>query len=130
VETGNPSACATVRCKWCVSAIALYGLYLSAIKCEGVTQLLINLIIRTRTRLISGVYLHTRHILVSGTGYGVIHATFSCQKLAVRIVLDSSAVVTTVNTRQLVLEVILIFRIIRLKSALHSYSTIRQKLNR
>jgi hypothetical protein len=39
--------------KWCKSAIALY---VSGIRCECVTQLLINPIIQNRTRLISGVY--------------------------------------------------------------------------
>jgi hypothetical protein len=31
---------------------------------------------------------HTSHILVSGSGYGLIYAAFLCQKLAARIVLD------------------------------------------
>jgi hypothetical protein len=61
VERENPSACAKVVCKWCKSEIALYGLYLNVIKSECVIQLLINPIIRTRTRLINGVYHHTRH---------------------------------------------------------------------
>jgi hypothetical protein len=38
METENPSACATVICKWCRSAISLYGLYLSVIKNECVTK--------------------------------------------------------------------------------------------
>jgi hypothetical protein len=46
VETGNPNACATMYCKVCKSATALYGLYLSVIKSECVTKLLINPIIR------------------------------------------------------------------------------------
>jgi hypothetical protein len=50
VETKNPSACATVECKVCKSAIALYCLYLNVIKSECVTEELINPIIRTRTR--------------------------------------------------------------------------------
>jgi hypothetical protein len=51
VETENPSACATVKCKVFKSAIALYGLYclyVSVIKRACVTKLLINSIIRTR----------------------------------------------------------------------------------
>jgi hypothetical protein len=55
METGNPSAFAVVNCNWCTSAIALYDLNFSVIKSECVTQLLINPIIRTRTRLISDV---------------------------------------------------------------------------
>jgi hypothetical protein len=39
----------------CISAIALYCLCVSVTKSECVTQLLINPIIRNRTRLISGV---------------------------------------------------------------------------
>jgi hypothetical protein len=50
MKTGNPSACATVSWKVCISAIALYCLYLSVIKKEYVTEVLINPIIRTRTR--------------------------------------------------------------------------------
>jgi hypothetical protein len=49
VERENPSACALVNCKLCKSAIALYCLYVSVIKSECVTKVLINLIIRTRT---------------------------------------------------------------------------------
>jgi hypothetical protein len=40
METENPSACATVDCKLCKSAIALYCLYLREI---------VNPIIRTRS---------------------------------------------------------------------------------
>jgi hypothetical protein len=50
VETKNPSACATVNCQVWKSAIALYCLYLIVIKRECVTKVLINPIIRTRTR--------------------------------------------------------------------------------
>jgi hypothetical protein len=49
----NPNACATVCCKLRKSATALY---LSVIKSERLTQLLINPIIPTSTRLISDVY--------------------------------------------------------------------------
>jgi hypothetical protein len=45
VETGNPSACAVVNWKVCKSAIALYCLYLSVIKRECVTNVLISPII-------------------------------------------------------------------------------------
>jgi hypothetical protein len=58
VETGNPSVCATVNCKVCKSEIVLCCLYLSVIKSECVIEVLINPIIRNRTRFISGVY-HT-----------------------------------------------------------------------
>jgi hypothetical protein len=61
VETENPSACATVNWKVCISAIALYYLHVSVIRCECVTQLQINPIIRTSTRHVSGVYHPTRH---------------------------------------------------------------------
>jgi hypothetical protein len=61
VETGNPSACETVKCKVCKSAIAGYCLYVCGIRCECVNQMLINPIIRTRTSLISGVCHPTRH---------------------------------------------------------------------
>jgi hypothetical protein len=61
VETENANACATVCCKWCKSAIALYCLYVHVIRCECVTQVLINLIIRTRTCHFSGMYDPTRH---------------------------------------------------------------------
>jgi hypothetical protein len=61
VERENPSACATVNWKVCISAIALYCLCVSVTKSEYVTQLLINPIIRTRTHLINDVYYHTRH---------------------------------------------------------------------
>jgi hypothetical protein len=45
VKAENPSACATVKCKLCKSAIALY---LSVIKREVITKVLINPIIRSR----------------------------------------------------------------------------------
>jgi hypothetical protein len=54
VETGNPSAYATVSCNWYKQETALYSLY----KCnyEWVcNHLIINPIIRTRARLISAV---------------------------------------------------------------------------
>jgi hypothetical protein len=51
VEPENPSACATVNRKLCKSAKALY---LSVIYTDSVTEVLINPIIRTRTR-------HFRH---------------------------------------------------------------------
>jgi hypothetical protein len=38
VEFENPSACATVCCKWCKRVIALYFLYVSGIRCECVTK--------------------------------------------------------------------------------------------
>jgi hypothetical protein len=38
VEIVNPSACATVKCKLCKSAISLYGLCVSLIKYERVTN--------------------------------------------------------------------------------------------
>jgi hypothetical protein len=50
VKTEKPSACATVECKACKSVVALYCLHLSVIKGECVTKVLINPIIRTRTR--------------------------------------------------------------------------------
>jgi hypothetical protein len=50
VETANLSACTTVNWNVCKSAIALYCLYLSVIKRECVTEVLINPIIPTRTR--------------------------------------------------------------------------------
>jgi hypothetical protein len=68
VETGNPSVCATVKCKVCKLAISLYGLYLSVIKCECVTQLRINPTIRSRIRLISDVYHPTRHNIIFQNG--------------------------------------------------------------
>jgi hypothetical protein len=73
VETGNPSACATVVSKWCKSARALCNLYVSVIKCECVT--VISPIIRSRTRHFSGVYHPTGHILASRSGYGLTHVT-------------------------------------------------------
>jgi hypothetical protein len=56
VETGNPSACATVI--WIVrkTEIELCDLYLSVIKSECITQLIINPFVRTRTRLISNLH--------------------------------------------------------------------------
>jgi hypothetical protein len=47
VETENSSACAVVNWKVCKSAIVLYCFYLSVIKRECVTNVLINPIIRT-----------------------------------------------------------------------------------
>jgi hypothetical protein len=59
VETENPSACATVGCKACKSAIALYCLYLSVIKRECVTEMLINPISQTRIRhFVTRINLH------------------------------------------------------------------------
>jgi hypothetical protein len=84
VEKENPSECVTVNWKACKSAIALYCLYLSVIKRESVTKVLINPIIPTRTR----------HSVTRTT----LDVTFWCQTLAARIVLNSSAVVTTENT--------------------------------
>jgi hypothetical protein len=67
VTTGNPSACATVYCKVCKSAIVLYCLYLNVIKREreSVTQVSINPIIRTRIRLISRMYHPTRDSIIN-----------------------------------------------------------------
>jgi hypothetical protein len=48
VKTQNPSACTTLNWKVCKPAIALYCLYLSVIKTECVTEVLINPNIRTR----------------------------------------------------------------------------------
>jgi hypothetical protein len=56
VETGSPTACATLNSNWCKGEIALCYLYVSVNKSGCVTQLLINPVIRTRTRLISGVH--------------------------------------------------------------------------
>jgi hypothetical protein len=56
VKTENPSACATVNWKMCKSTIPLYSLYLRVIKRECVTNVLINPIIRTRTRHFCRVY--------------------------------------------------------------------------
>jgi hypothetical protein len=53
VKTGNPSACVTVKWRLFKSAIALY---LSMIKKELVTKVLINPIIRTRTRYFRHAY--------------------------------------------------------------------------
>jgi hypothetical protein len=63
-KTKNPSAYATVNWKVCKWAITLYCLYISVFRCECVTQLLTNPIIRTRTRHFSGVYHHTRHNII------------------------------------------------------------------
>jgi hypothetical protein len=38
METENPSACATVNCKLCKSAIALYCVYLTVFVKEGVNK--------------------------------------------------------------------------------------------
>jgi hypothetical protein len=56
VETRNPNACATVNCKTCKTVTALYGLCVRVSKSECVSQLLINAIIRSTTRLISGLH--------------------------------------------------------------------------
>jgi hypothetical protein len=56
VERQNPSACATVNCNWRKRDIALYGLCISVIYEWVGNQLIINPIIRTRTRPISGVH--------------------------------------------------------------------------
>jgi hypothetical protein len=68
VERENHSACATVNWKVYKSAMALYGLYVNVIKGVCVTKVLVNPIIRTRTRLIGLVYHHTRDIFVSEVG--------------------------------------------------------------
>jgi hypothetical protein len=65
VETENPSACATVNWKVSKSAIALY---LSMIK-ELVTKVLINPIIRTRTRYFRQAYTPTRDNIVTCKGF-------------------------------------------------------------
>jgi hypothetical protein len=54
LKTGNPSACATMKWKVFKSSIALYYLYLIVSKRVCVIKVLINRIIRTRTR-------HSRH---------------------------------------------------------------------
>jgi hypothetical protein len=64
-ETGNPSACATVNWKVCKWAIALYCLRVSVIQGGCVSQLLINPIIRIKTRLINEVYHYTRHSIMA-----------------------------------------------------------------
>jgi hypothetical protein len=56
VNTKNPSACVKAKWKVCKSAVALYCLYLVAIKRERVIKVLINPIIRTRTRHFCCVY--------------------------------------------------------------------------
>jgi hypothetical protein len=68
VKMENPSACAALKWKVCKSAIALYCLYLSVIKRECVTKVLINPIIRTRTRQSRRAYHPARDILVSEVG--------------------------------------------------------------
>jgi hypothetical protein len=60
--------CAMGNWKVCKSAIVLYCLYLSVIKREDVTKVLINPIIRTRTRHSHHAYHPTRDILVSEVG--------------------------------------------------------------
>jgi hypothetical protein len=60
VEAESPSACATVNCKVCRSAIDLYYLYFSVIKRECVTEVVINPIIQTKTRHFRCVYHPTR----------------------------------------------------------------------
>jgi hypothetical protein len=71
VWTENPSKCATVDCKVCKREITLYCHCISVIYKWERNQLLINPIIRTRTRLISGVHVtilstHLRLCLLSG----------------------------------------------------------------
>jgi hypothetical protein len=66
VKTENPSVCATVNWKLCKPEIALYCLYLSVIKRECVTKVLINPIIRTRTRhFVTRTTLHVTIFFVS-----------------------------------------------------------------
>jgi hypothetical protein len=65
METESPIACATLKWKVCKSAIALYCLYVRVIRSECVTELLINPIIKTRTRLISGMYHPTCHGIIN-----------------------------------------------------------------
>jgi hypothetical protein len=60
VKTEDPSVCAMVNWKVCKSAIVLYCLYLSVIKRECVTNVLLNPIIRTRTRHLRRAYHPTR----------------------------------------------------------------------
>jgi hypothetical protein len=56
VEQENPSACATADCKVSEREIELYCHCISVIYERVCNQLLINPIIRTRTRLISGIH--------------------------------------------------------------------------
>jgi hypothetical protein len=56
VERDNPSACATVHCKLCIWERVLYCLCVSVITSNRLTQLVINPIIRTTTRLISDIH--------------------------------------------------------------------------
>jgi hypothetical protein len=81
VKSGNPSACATMSWKMCKSAIALYCLYLSVIKRECVTEVLINQIIRTRTRQ-----------FVART---TLHVTVLCQKWLFRNPMSSQLLATS-----------------------------------
>jgi hypothetical protein len=66
VETENPSACATVNWKFCKSAIALYGLWVQPVLTiiESDRKVLINPIIRSRTRYYRHAYPHTRDIII------------------------------------------------------------------
>jgi hypothetical protein len=72
VETENPSAWATVKWKVCKSATVLYCLYLSVIKRECVTEVLINPIIRTRTRHSRHAYYPARDNMHSEQSYKII----------------------------------------------------------
>jgi hypothetical protein len=58
----------TVNSEVCKSAIALYGLYVSVIKSECVTQVLINPNIRTRTRHFRHAFHPTRDNIYRGDG--------------------------------------------------------------
>jgi hypothetical protein len=62
VERTN--VCVAVNYNVCKSAIVLYGLYVNVIKSECVTQVLINPIIRTRTRHFLRVYQPTGDIII------------------------------------------------------------------
>jgi hypothetical protein len=77
VKTGNPSVCATVD--WKV--------------CRIVTALQLSVIKRTCNRSAN----KSNHPVLNPLFSSRIHMTFWCQKLAVRIILDSPAVVTTVK---------------------------------
>jgi hypothetical protein len=74
VEKTN--VCVTVNYNVCKSARALCDLYVSVIKSACVSQLLINAIIRTRTRLISGVYHPTGHNIYTDAFYSVLYNIF------------------------------------------------------
>jgi hypothetical protein len=57
VEQENPGVCATVNFNWCKWETELYYLCISVIYEWVRNHLIINPIIRTRTRLISGVHI-------------------------------------------------------------------------